>query len=253
MRSTPAFIKINVTPVLTDFKDGLDPSKKYLTAFVSAGIANQIISLLHLLEIALHIRDEAQNNRQIVRTPILPPFAPIHVNPIAGYLHFGDVFDIPRLSTELGMEIIEWRDLKDLPERLIHPTEEIDELGCWSLTFSIFPKAVPKRGSKDPWPWHGDLPSFLQLDVSWTGIPSETLIVTSEPRGGFPANLAKLSTLGGREERERALISVAKLPTVAEKSKKRLEPEEQLLCFDFLFYSAFEDVSCFSFLELTTQ
>jgi len=87
----------NVIPS-THFRDSLSPSKKYITAFVSAGITNQIVSVLHLLELA----------KLTGRIPILPPFSPIHTSLLAGFIPFSEVFDIDRLEQTLGFQLLEW-------------------------------------------------------------------------------------------------------------------------------------------------
>ena len=45
-------------------------------------------------------------------------------------MHFGDVFDLPRLRQSLHMPLIEWRELKDIEAGRKQPLEP---LGCWSL------------------------------------------------------------------------------------------------------------------------
>lgn len=224
------------------FKDNLDPSRKYVTSFVSAGFTNQLIALLHLIQISLHTRSiaESGNQNHPIRIPVLPPFAPAaHMTSKAGYFHFGDIFDVPRLSSDLKLDILEWRDLKNVPETNDGP---MDKLGCWSLIFSQFPNSKPKDGMPN-WPWHGEVPRFLGLDTSWTPVPTKDLIQYTPDGAGFPADLAKLSFLGDGESREEAIKSVNRAPTIAKGSKERVPPDEQMLCFDFLFYSAFDDVS----------
>lgn len=46
--------------------------------------------------------------------PILGPFAPTHVgrDDVAGFIPFGDIYDVERMATELGFPIVEWRDVK---------------------------------------------------------------------------------------------------------------------------------------------
>lgn len=61
------------------------------------------------------------------RVAILPPFAPSHIGQDAGLFPFGEVFDVPRLSKEMGLPVIEWRDVKD------PASTEVDQLGCWSI------------------------------------------------------------------------------------------------------------------------
>ena len=47
-----------------------------------------------------------------------------------GFMHFGDVFDLPRLRQSLHIPLIEWRELKDIEAGRKQPPEP---LGCWSL------------------------------------------------------------------------------------------------------------------------
>jgi hypothetical protein len=248
--------------------DNLDPTRKYVTSFVSAGLANQIISLLHLLQIAIHSHRQSTASQLSVRTPVLPPFAPIHVNALAGFIPFGDVFDIPRLSEILGLEILEWRDIKhvapsnedehhDIASRLGKPRAYVaghfgglmqeDDIGCWSLIMRQFldPKKKPKWNDV----WHGDVPKALSLDVSWTPIPTSLHSLARE--GTNIADLGYLANLGDERERRLALAhldeeeasSSKTVPTLTGISHRRIEPESHLLCFDFLFYTAFSNVS----------
>lgn len=75
------------------------------------------------------------------RTPILPPFAPSHVSWEGGFLPFGDVFDVPRLSKELGKTVLEFRDVKDLA------SDHWDELGCWSIWSLIGDEKQPRNSA----------------------------------------------------------------------------------------------------------
>jgi len=253
--------------VTKHFRDNLDPSSKYVTAFVSAGLANQIISLLHLLQIAIHTHSYEP------RIPVLPPFSPIHVNKIAGFIPFGDVFDIPRLSSALGgLQILEWRDIKhvaptdseelnDIARRLGEHRPYIaghfgglgqeDEIGCWSLIM----RQMIKSGEQEWGPiWHGDLPDALSLDVSWTPIPADDISLAKE--GTYIADLGYLASLGEEKRREVALSHLMEkdtppgpleiIPTLTDISRQSIEPDHQLLCFDFLFYTAFSNPDAIS-------
>jgi hypothetical protein len=62
------------------------------------------------------------------RVAVMPPFIASHIGLSEPNLPFGEVFDIPRLSSAIGIGIIEWRDLK-LP---VAATDEPEEIGCWS-------------------------------------------------------------------------------------------------------------------------
>jgi hypothetical protein len=45
----------------------------------------------------------------------------------SAYLRFGEIFDLPRLSSTLGVPILEWDDVKNLTSDIY------DEIGCWSV------------------------------------------------------------------------------------------------------------------------
>jgi hypothetical protein len=45
-----------------------------------------------------------------------------------------EVFDLPRLSSALGLPLVEWPDAKDLAG----PDIEVEQLGCWSVREAIF-------------------------------------------------------------------------------------------------------------------
>lgn len=82
------------------------------------------------------------------RVPILPFFTPTHVATGAkghvGGIDFGEVFDIPRLSREIGKPVLEWWQVKVrfyfilffeicLTNRLQdRNSTSIDPLGCWN-------------------------------------------------------------------------------------------------------------------------
>jgi len=93
--------------------------------------------------------------------------------------------------------------------------------------------------------WHGDVPKALSLDVSWTPIPAEE--VSSAREGTNIADLDYLVSLGEERERiialygieEENLLSSEYLPRLSDISRLSIEPDNQLLCFDFLFYTSF--------------
>ena len=70
------------------------------------------------------------------RVPVIPPFLPSHFGTLedADAMNFGDIFDVPLLSSKLGKPVIEWSELKLLNS----PTEGgpgplVEKIGCWSL------------------------------------------------------------------------------------------------------------------------
>jgi hypothetical protein len=221
-------------------------------------MTNQVISLLHLLEVALHTNRDT--NELTTRVPILPPFAPVYRDWPAGFVHFGDVFDVPRLSSALGIEILEWRDLKllskeamaerstvNLPNNPAYGMEmldsyfEKDELGCWSIIMTQFADRAPRPGvGRSTWPWHGDVPSAVGIDVAWTAVPSESVFTTIQKTGTLVVDLEFLGQLGDEKTGE-GFIEKG-LTTYSENSQNQMRPEDQLLCFDFLYYTAFKKV-----------
>lgn len=64
------------------------------------------------------------------RIPIIGPFAPTHVgnDNEAGFIPFGDVFDVPRLAKALHIPVLEWRDVK----KPASPDATPETLGGWS-------------------------------------------------------------------------------------------------------------------------
>ena len=61
------------------------------------------------------------------RVPIIGPFTPSHIGGEAGSIPFSEVFDLDRLSTAIGMSVVEWGEVKD------PASTEIENLGCWSI------------------------------------------------------------------------------------------------------------------------
>lgn len=103
--------------------DNLSPSRKYVTTFNSSGFTNQVMTVVNLIYLAILTG----------RIPIIPQLLPEHfgtldtVSPIA----FGDVFDIPRLKSELGIPIVEWDEVK------ASKSPENEPIGCWSTRAGI--------------------------------------------------------------------------------------------------------------------
>ena len=143
----------------------------------------------------------------------------------ADALLFGQVFNLTYLRNALRRPVLEWSDVKHLPSptSIANPLDsEREELGCWSTRqeANSQPLRVPS------------LHNNLRLDVSYTRIPSETRYNPSDPQNLwvvfsklvpyiFPRNPVR-----GRFN----LLSPSPLG-------HRLPPDEQLSCFDFLYYT----------------
>lgn len=62
-------------------------------------------------------------------------------------MHFGDIFDLPRLSREVGLPIVEWRDVKrPRGENETLQNERVDEIGCWSIWMTSQPSTSNDGG-----------------------------------------------------------------------------------------------------------
>jgi hypothetical protein len=79
------------------------------------------------------------------RVPIIGPFTPSHA--IAGRFDVGDipfseVFDIDYLSRAIGVPVLEWHEVKNLP------SNEIEDLGCWSVWQAVQTReSEPRNGN----------------------------------------------------------------------------------------------------------
>jgi hypothetical protein len=85
---------------------------------------------------------------------VLPAFLPSHIGPLSEIkpLRFGDVFDVPRLSNELGINIVEWHELKNASRG-----SESEKIGCWS--------AWATNPSDNEGPRHSQIEEVLKLGL----------------------------------------------------------------------------------------
>lgn len=149
------------------------------------------------------------------RTGVIPPFAPSHVSWTGGFPPFSEVFDLPRMATEIERPLIEWQDVKK-------PDSPPDELGCWSVWATTKPE--------DDSPRTGPIPGYLNLDVSYTPVPRHA--VPQDQHVRF-APLAAITFPDGRKHAN--LPHEAPYPSAG---GHRQLPSEQMACFDFLYYAS---------------
>ncbi|KAG8996936.1 hypothetical protein FRB93_000606 [Tulasnella sp. JGI-2019a] len=200
-------------PPTAGWKENLRPELKYITGFVGGGYTNDFMTYVNIVLLAQFTR----------RIPIIPPFSPSHIGYDEKNIPFGDVFDVPHMAEELKMPVLEWRDVKKDIGTEAGP--QSDKLGCWTCwaQFDDSPRGGRARENR--------LEGRLGLDVSYTKIPATVKI----PQGGvdlYAWELAKLGFhsgwLAGTRENQ-PMDSEGPL-------KHRMPPDEQLLCFDFLYY-----------------
>ena len=153
------------------------------------------------------------------RTAVIPPFAPSHVGSEAGFVPFGDVFDVPRLARNMGIPVIEWRDVKN------ENSTVSDEIGCWSPWATASNEHSPRGNTIEP---------HLALDVSYTPVPDSAILFpqySNDPHTRF-WSLASITFPTGRAAAN--LPAQARFPS--RQSGQTQLPDEQMACFDFLYY-----------------
>lgn len=198
------FINGSPTP---HFRDNLRPNMKYITSWISAGWTNDVMTYMNLIYLGIITE----------RIPVIPMFTPTHIGGHVPPINFGEVFDIPRLSKALRIPIVEWHEIKNLS------AHERDEIGCWSVW-----QAVQER---EPEPRNSFLLDLLTLDISYTKAPTWIKLLPHfqhDPHASFWS----LASLAFPEIRADNLLP----PMPSRNDHVILPPDEQLLCYDYLYY-----------------
>ncbi|KIJ66268.1 hypothetical protein HYDPIDRAFT_174416 [Hydnomerulius pinastri MD-312] len=201
-----------VGPPTLNFRDNLRNDTKYITSWISAGWTNDVMTYGNLLYLAI-ITD---------RVPIIPKFIPSHVGGDTPPIAFGDVFDTRRLRKALGIPILEWHEVKDVDSK------SLDVLGCWSLWEVVQNEEHKPRGSF--------LTEWLKLDISYTRAP-ESVKLTPPGVDDRHSSFWSLATLAFPEARSNAL---SQSPEPSPQLQVSLPPDDQLLCYDYLYYVGVE-------------
>lgn len=167
------------------------------------------------------------------RIPVIPPFAPTHVGGDANNILFSEVFDISRLSSLIGSPVIEWADLKQ--------GDELEDLGCWSIWQS---QQDYEDNPRMAW-----LPQQLSLDLSYTKSPSWVKAMPGNEHDKMSNffDLAKLAFPEARNEYLQSGVDLKRTPSPIHQTIS--DPDEHLLCMDYLYYVSANHVclliSCF--------
>ncbi|KAK7051883.1 hypothetical protein R3P38DRAFT_1630687 [Favolaschia claudopus] len=208
-------------PPTDAFRDNLRDDVQYITSWPGTGYTNDLIGYMNLIYLAILTE----------RVPVLPFFTPAQVrhttNKTVPPIDFGVMFDVPRLSKALGKPILEWWQVKD------RNSTTVDPLGCWSIW-----KGVSTR-NKNPHPSRA--PGILHLDISWTTPPPSVKLSQEDQHH---AKFAGLMALTFPDMRRKSL----RTPTPSPRLKLSLPPDEQLTCFDHMYW-----VSNFSPHEYMTE
>jgi hypothetical protein len=144
----------------------------------------------------------------------------------AGILTFGEVFNLTHLRSALRTPVLEWADVKDVaPSSSKDPysNQNIEQLGCWST-----------RAPDEPEPIRAEnVVHHLGLDVSYTRVP---LFTRNNPLHTYDAHTIfhQLSALIYPNNPIASLDSYPHM--VPSPLGSDAPPEEQLACFDLLYY-----------------
>ncbi|KAI0638784.1 hypothetical protein C8Q77DRAFT_1151813 [Trametes polyzona] len=197
------------------FRDSLRNDTGYMTSFLSAGWTNDQITMGNLIYLSMITG----------RIPIIPPFTS-HIGGTATPLAFSDIFDVPRMVVALNTPILEWHMVKDLDRAQSENVK--DELGCWNIWEVDNVEAQGPRGSYST--------TLLNLDISYTRAPASVKLIPNFEHDSHSTfwSLAKLAFPEGRAE---ALSRPHENPTrPSEVNKVIIPPDEQLVCYDYLYY-----------------
>ncbi|KAG6817946.1 hypothetical protein H0H87_012414 [Tephrocybe sp. NHM501043] len=145
-------------------------------------------------------------------------FTPSHIGGAVPPIDFGLVFDVPRLRKALNIPVLEWHEVKD------RHSDSIDEIGCWNTW-----EAVQKAES---YPRRSHVPYHLKLDISYTKAPSWIKVIPHFEHD-MHSYFWSLAALAFPETRTASLVPPLESPD----HHVLLPPDEQMLCYDYLYYA----------------
>ncbi|KAF5352395.1 hypothetical protein D9756_005940 [Leucocoprinus leucothites] len=195
-------------PPTRSFRENLRPDVKYLTSWISAGWTNDVMTYINLIYLAMITE----------RVPIIPMFTPSHIGGDKPTINFGEVFDVQRLARGIGIPVLEWHQVKN------RSSDALDELGCWNTWEAVQDhEAFPRRSV---------VPNYLKLDISYTKTPSWIKVIPhfEHDRHAYFWALASLAFPEGRQENLQP-------PLASPTNHALLPPDDQLLCYDYLYYA----------------
>ncbi|CAL1695033.1 unnamed protein product [Somion occarium] len=190
------------------FRDNLRNDTKYITSWISAGWNNDVMTYANLIYLG-QIAD---------RVPIIGMFTPSHIGGDAPPISFGEVFNVSRFIKDSGTPIVEWDEVKN-PE-----SEILDDIGCWNIWEAVQYYEHYPRGSV--------VPDLVGLDISYTRAPDWLKMIPNFEHNKCSTfwNLARLAY---PEDRNQSLGNTLPSP----QHEVILEPDEHLLCYDYLYYA----------------
>jgi hypothetical protein len=128
------------------------------------------------------------------------------------------------------MDILDWRDVKDLPSRYSldpYSTSDVEQLGCWTTV---------KESSKSPIT-PGNTIHHIGLDVSYTRVPTFARLRTAYPTS--EETHVVLPQLAALIYPRNPLANPGKATVLTPSPKGHaLPPDAHLSCFDSLYYAS---------------
>ncbi|KAF8133468.1 hypothetical protein K438DRAFT_2128617 [Mycena galopus ATCC 62051] len=154
------------------------------------------------------------------RVPIIPRFRPVHID---GHdIDFSDIFDLPRLQKEVGIPILEWREVK-FNNLGCKPGHRKQDIGCWDVQFMTWDGGYSQH--------HLEPPADVKLDISYTRIPRyvRTSLEMDKPTDGLGVFMWPLASLISYTPR---LAEMEHLPTPRPSPLHQLSlaPNDHLVC-----------------------
>lgn len=178
------------------------------------------------------------------RVPIVGYWVPSHTGDDVGPLPFSEVFDIEYLSNAIGVPVLDWDEVKS------QDSEEMEDIGCWSVW-----QAVQTREDQPRWTKAHELQHLGTYKILTSIVVrlhrSLTFFGLILPDISYTAAPAHIQHYPGHEHDPTALFwPIAEL-TFPDKRAQSLQapqpsnihgallpPDEQLACFDYLYYTA---------------
>ncbi|KAJ7880783.1 hypothetical protein B0H14DRAFT_1534461 [Mycena olivaceomarginata] len=201
-------------PPADTFQANLRPEVKYLTSWPGSGFTNDVMTFINLIYLAILTE----------RVPILPFFTPTHI--LVGLavkppnIDFGQVFDVPRLVKALRTPVLEWWQVKDRNSTTVEP------LGCWNIWEAVMPT---NHNPHETW----GAPETLGLDISYTVAPT-WIKLHQDQLDDQHMKFAALMALSFPEQRGHNLAPPSASPVLG----LSLAPNEQMVCFDNLYWTS---------------
>jgi hypothetical protein len=174
------------------------------------------------------------------------PFAPTHVGNgnEAGFVPFGDVFDVPRLAEAMHFPVLEWRDVK----KPTVPGTDRETFGGWTAwsRWDSIRRGLPRGNQIEANLSLGIVYRFSfgpladvlspNVEVSYTPVhKTAKLPIDWDYSHVSLLELARLAYLPGRE----AALRESPEPFVSEGPNGiRIAPDHHLMCLDFLYYAS---------------